>query len=207
MEGEASATEKILKKIKLVMVGDCRTGKTCSLITYATNTFPSEYIPTVLDNCDTGVIVDEQHFTLSLWDVVGSPRDDDMDQKLRPLSYPQTDVIVINFSLDKPETLQHIQSKWVPEINYHCRNVPFIVVGNKLDLRDDPVLVEKLNQKNQKFVTYDEGLAMANSVGAVGYLECSAFTQKGLKQVYDAAVRASFSERKEEKKKEHCVTQ
>jgi len=64
-----------------------------------------------------------------------------------------------------------------------------ILVGTKLDLRSDANTVAKLREKNQTPITFEEGLEMARQIGATKYLECSALTQKGLKNVFDEAIR------------------
>ena len=68
---------------------------------------------------------------LALWDTAGQ---EDYD-RLRPLSYPDTDVILMCFSIDSPDSLQNIPEKWVPEVKHFCPNVPIVLVGNKKDLR------------------------------------------------------------------------
>ena len=67
--------------------------------------------------------------------------------------------------------------------------MPIICVGTKLDLRSDSNTVAKLREKNQTPITTEEGIDMARQIGAVKYLECSALTQKGLKNVFDEAIR------------------
>lgn len=71
---------------------------------------------------------------LALWDTAGQ---EDYD-RLRPLSYPDTDVILMCFSVDSPDSLENIPEKWTPEVKHFCPNVPIILVGNKKDLRNDP---------------------------------------------------------------------
>lgn len=79
--------------------------------------------------------------------------------------------------------------KWVPEIRHHCNDVPIILVGTKIDLREDRETLSQLAQSGQTPVRREQGLKMANKIKAVKYLECSALTQQGLKAVFEEAVR------------------
>ena len=110
--------------------------------------------------------------------------------RLRPLSYPQTDVFLVCFSIISPASFENVKAKWYPEVNHHCPNVPLILVGTKLDLREDKETIERLAEKRLAPITHQQGLQMAKEIHAMKYLECSALTQKGLKTVFDEAIRA-----------------
>ena len=90
-------------------------------------------------------------------------------------------------------------------MSHHCPNTPIILVGTKLDLRDDKETIEKLKERRLAPITYPQGLQMMKEVGSVKYLECSALTQKGLKQVFDEAIRAVLQPKEEPKKKSKCA--
>ncbi|KAJ7802846.1 P-loop containing nucleoside triphosphate hydrolase protein [Mycena olivaceomarginata] len=165
-----------MQTIKCVVVGDGAVGKTCLLISYTTNKFPSEYVPTVFDNYAVTVMIGEDPYTLGLFDTAGQ---EDYD-RLRPLSYPQTDVFLVCFS-----------EKWFPEVHHHCPGVPCLIVGTQIDLRDDSQVRERARQK-QRPVTNEQGERLARELGSVKYVECSALTQKGLKNVFDEAIVAAL---------------
>jgi len=188
-----------MQNIKCVVVGDGAVGKTCLLISYTTNAFPGEYIPTVFDNYSANVMVDGKPINLGLWDTAGQ---EDYD-RLRPLSYPQTDVFLVCFSVISNSSFENVKTKWVPEIQHHAPNVPILLVGTKSDLRKDENTIKQLNSRQQSMVTVDSAQRMAKEIGAVNFLECSALTQEGLKQVFDEAIRAAMS-KPTGKKKNKC---
>jgi Ras-related C3 botulinum toxin substrate 1 len=188
-----------MQNIKCVVVGDGAVGKTCLLISYTTNAFPGEYIPTVFDNYSANVMVDGRPINLGLWDTAGQ---EDYD-RLRPLSYPQTDVFLFCYSIISPASFENIKAKWYPEVEHHAPGIPFILTGTKSDLRDDSNTAQQLASQGLNMITIEQGEQLARDIGALKYMECSALTQSGLKQVFDEAIRAALMP-KRRKKKSSC---
>lgn len=184
--------------LKTVVVGDGAVGKTCMMMAYSQNIIEEEYIPTVFDNYSCHVLVDEKVIALSLWDTAGQ---EDYD-RMRPLSYPGTDVFIIAFNLVSPASLNNVKFKWLPELKHHCPDVPIILVGNKADLR------REFERKGRgQFVSTSEGEAVAKTINADGYFECSAINMEGLNELFDGALRAAINKRDAKRKagKKKCT--
>jgi len=131
------------EKIKCVFLGDGAVGKTSLIVSYTTNGYPSEYIPTAIDTYDVVVHVSIsknmlQHVLCVLFiylflfhcimfylaqvdgepvtfEMCDTPGQDDFDT-LRPLVYPNTDVFLLCFSVVLPSSFHNIREKWIPEI-------------------------------------------------------------------------------------------
>uniref|UniRef100_A0A671Y7D9 Cell division cycle 42, like n=1 Tax=Sparus aurata TaxID=8175 RepID=A0A671Y7D9_SPAAU len=136
-----------MQTIKCVVVGDGAVGKTCLLISYTTNKFPSEYVPTVFDNYAVTVMIGGEPYTLGLFDTA---------------------------------------------------------VGTQVDLREDSNTIEKLAKNKQRPLYPEAGEKLARELKAVKYVECSALTQRGLKNVFDEAILAAL-EPPETKTKRKCI--
>jgi len=183
---------------KLVIVGDGACGKTCLLIVFSKDEFPEVYVPTVFENYVADIKIDDKTVELALWDTAGQ---EDYD-RLRPLSYPDTDVILMCFSIDSPDSLENIPEKWVPEVKHFCPNVPIVLVGNKKDLRTDQYTIKELARNKQQPVSQQEGEQMAQRIGAKCYIECSALTKAGVQQVFESATKSALA--RTQKKKKGC---
>lgn len=173
---------------KLVIIGDGACGKTSLLSVFTLGHFPKEYVPTVFENYVSDCRVDGKSVHLALWDTAGQEE----YERLRPLSYAKSHVILIGFAIDSPDSLDNVASKWIEEVKSICPGVPIILVGMKQDLRQDPTAVEEMRKKSLRFIDYQTANTMASRIGARKYMECSALTGEGVDDVFEAATRASL---------------
>eukprot|EP00003_Mantamonas_plastica_P032087 TRINITY_DN85_c0_g1_i12.p1 TRINITY_DN85_c0_g1~~TRINITY_DN85_c0_g1_i12.p1 ORF type:complete len:195 (-),score=59.39 TRINITY_DN85_c0_g1_i12:630-1214(-) len=175
-----------IKSLKICAVGDGATGKTSLLIRYTLQKFEDDYCPTVFDNYSCNVLVDKQIVNLSLWDTAGQ---EDYD-RLRPLSYPLTDVFVVCYSVLSKASLANVSEKWIPEITHHNPGTPWILVGNKTDLR---------RGSSDSQVSTEQGEKAAKSLGAAGFIETSALTGNNTTELFEQCIRTCFKDAEDKK--------
>ncbi|CAD0097011.1 unnamed protein product [Aureobasidium vineae] len=156
---------------KFVVVGDGGCGKTCLLISYSQGVFPEKYVPTVFENyithCEhkpSGKIVE-----LALWDTAGQEEYD----RLRPLSYPETDLLFVCFAIDCPNSLENVM--------------------DKSDLRNKRTCIDLLKTQGLTPVTTHQGQAVAKKMGAL-YMECSSKEMTGVHEIFEAAINTVVAE-------------
>jgi small GTP-binding protein len=178
--------------IKTLAVGSGAAGKTSLLITYTTGNFPSQYIPTDFDNYLQIGELDGCPYHLNLWDTGGG----EDYERLRPLSYPQTDVFILLFDISSDEDMfETIHSYWWSELNHHCPDAHIVLVGSKIDLR---------NQEDKETISTAEGQAMADKIGAVKYMEVSSLEGRGVTELFDEVISLNLRQNVAEKKEKRC---
>ncbi|KAM7362593.1 ras-like GTP-binding protein RhoL isoform 1-T2 [Cochliomyia hominivorax] len=167
-----------IRPLYITIIGDGCVGKTCLMEVFAKNKYPEYTIPTDSD-MQTSVIIyfDDKKYTLTLCE---TPCQEDRDN-LNPLSFPNTNCILLCYSISDRDTFTNIESKWWPKIRQYDNEIPIVLVGTKLDLRIEIT---------PKFVTTGEGDSLKAKIHAYSFVECSAWKNVNLQHVFEEAVRA-----------------
>lgn len=98
---------------------------------------------------------------------------------LRPLSYPNTDIFLLCARVGSITQHDTMRNKWIPEMRQWCPEAPILLVG----IKDDPEDKESIEPTVSE--TWAYGQLLAQSLGAVQYLECDSVTQASLQNVFD----------------------
>lgn len=135
--------------------------------------------------------------------------------KLRRCAYHKMDAVILCYSADNVDSLERIRAMWLPELQKYAPKVPYILVGTKKDIRENYVYQFELLKKGESedlletIVTTQRGSEAAQSIGAHGFVECSALYREGTREVFETAakvaLRKSRRKRKFESKAEPCV--
>jgi hypothetical protein len=101
----------------------------------------------------------------------------------------------------------NIMLQWFPEVAHFCEGTPSILVGTKTDLRKDEQTRRMLGAQGTTPVTPEQGGAVAKEIGAK-YMECSAKTGQGVREVFNAALKESLRGKwgKMVRRSKGCVT-
>ncbi|XP_012231006.1 ras-related protein Rab-43 isoform X1 [Linepithema humile] len=116
---------------KIVLIGDCGTGKTCVLQRFKSGTFVERHGNTIgVDFCIKTVLIDGKRIKLQIWDTAGQERFRTITQSY----YRSANGIIIVYDITKRPTFLSLQ-RWVEEVRkYTSSHVLLVLVGNKCDL-------------------------------------------------------------------------
>ncbi|CAM4660162.1 unnamed protein product [Lepidochelys olivacea] len=188
-----------------------------------------KYAPSVFEKYTTSITVGNKEVILNLYDTAGTPltglnqmlmkdcenfkgrkitrgRQEDYD-RLRPLSYQNTNMVLICYDVMNPTSYDNVLIKWYPEISHFCRGVPLILIGCKTDLRKDKEHLRKLMSSEQEPITYTQGEATCQQMKAQAYLECSAKCRENIEDVFKEATNIALNamkKAKRRKKRKRC---
>lgn len=194
----------IERKVKCVFLGDNNTGKTCLLLQlcYSSNTLSRKQVESFTSAYIANIDMNGKIYQLELWDSESQQDKDAARQK----NYPETDVFCLCFSIADLESFRNAERKWFREVRLFAPKAPIVLIGTKLDLRDEYKKRGKGEdgQRPTEMVTHKEAKKMARKMGALKYIECSALKQKGHIEVLNEAVTAVIT-KSTKKGKGTCV--
>eukprot|EP01119_Soliformovum_irregulare_P011049 TRINITY_DN2740_c0_g1_i1.p1 TRINITY_DN2740_c0_g1~~TRINITY_DN2740_c0_g1_i1.p1 ORF type:complete len:247 (+),score=60.46 TRINITY_DN2740_c0_g1_i1:200-940(+) len=188
---------KITRAIKVALVGDGTVGKTCMLMSYICQAFMEDYIPTMFDNFSAIEEIDGELVNVILWDTAGQ---EDYETIRTTTCFPNTHVFIVCFSVVHPDSFHNVKQKWLEELRTASPDTPFILVGTKTDLRDDPEVVRKLTEKHKEPISTKMGQKRAKEIKARQYIECSARNLESVNEVFREALRLVMDPLKQQKK-------
>ncbi|XP_050084875.1 uncharacterized protein LOC126570862 [Anopheles aquasalis] len=181
-EQRLSVAKSSSPTVKCVLVGDGAVGKTNLIVSYIQDRFIPQYEPTAFDKYNVDVNVDGRPICVTLCDTAGQ----DALDTLRQLCYPGTDVILLCFSVVRPESFRSLATKWEPEIS-KLKGVSVVLVGTQTDLRNDQATITGLQAQGEKPILVSTAWDFARKIGAK-YVETSSHKKEGIKEVFDTAI-------------------
>jgi len=206
-DGVTVVTDKemdIERKVKCVFLGDNSIGKTCLLLQlcYSSNTLSRKQVESFTSAYIANIDVNGKIYQLELWDTESKEDKDAARQR----NYPETDVFCLCYSIADVESFRNVERRWYKEVKQFAPKAPMVLIGTKLDLRDEHKKRAKGDdgQRPAGMVAQKEAKKMARKIGALKYIECSALKQRGYIEVLNEAVRAVIT-KPTKKGKGKCV--
>ncbi|KIM21155.1 hypothetical protein M408DRAFT_110822 [Serendipita vermifera MAFF 305830] len=173
---------------KVVFIGDLNSGKT-SLISalVSADSISGLLLPPVYDVCTFTTEVNRRVVEMELWDTYAQRYCNDT----RMIAYYGSVVVVLCFAIDAPQSFRTIRERWYPEILHFVLGAPILLVGCKSDIRLLPN--PPVSPGRGELITPNQGWILADEVGAVEYLECSATQRDSIAMLRDALGRVVMS--------------
>lgn len=160
-----------LTMIKILLLGDSSTGKTCTLLRYCNDSYSASALPTIgIDFKIKTITGPAGPIKLQIWDTAGQER----FRTITESYYRGSNAVLIIYDITDKETFINAEF-WIKQIMKSNQNVIKILVGNKADL------------SNNRVVSYEEGNAFAKQYN-VPFFETSAKTGQSVNDVFETLV-------------------
>jgi len=184
--------------VKLVFLGDADVGKTSFLLRYRFSDGHLDPEQNILMVCDFAerVVVDGVSYYVNFWDMSSA-----LEARLRPLAYPDTSAFILCFDITNRASFENVKELWIPEIRQYMPDTPFLLVGNKMELRDNNRRSMPSNESNT--VSSEEAWELAQSNGT-SYVENSAVTGEQVRHAVNTVIRMIAVHQRVQKSKCRC---
>lgn len=143
---------------KLVLVGDGGVGKTTFVKRHQTGEFERKYIPTLgVQVSQLSLFTTRGQIMYNIWDTAGQER----FGGLREGYYLEASCAIIMFDVTSPATYRNVNT-WHRDLTRVCPNIPIVLVGNKIDIRERKVPPKRVTFHKKNNMRYFEVSAKSN---------------------------------------------
>jgi len=158
-------------QFKIILIGPGSVGKTSLVNRFVHNRFSSSYEMTMgVDIMNKKIDIEDTSVTLTIWDIGGQER----FKYLRRNFYRGAKGALLIFDLSRVFTYENLTKKWYAEmLKYTKHEIPFILIGNKLDLISEVGRIFEPNISSE----------FANEKGSI-YIETSAKTNENVEKAF-----------------------
>ena len=153
--------KSIMKDVKCTIFGDYAVGKTSMINVFINGSFYEDYIPNIEGIYNKKLMVNETIINL---DIIDTSRCDCFLHILEKY-HLIADVFMLCFSIDMQESLENITKYWFPLIKSHCPEAPFILVGMKIDKKNENTTVKLIEESKIEEIK--------QKIKPLAYIECS----------------------------------
>ena len=172
-----------MPKIKAVLVGEAGVGKTCIAERITKDEFTQNSYATVgAANFTVPISIDNKNVTFTIWDTAGQEK----YRSLTPMYFSGAQVAILVFDITSKNSFIGLESFYELLEQRAPSNCIFVLIGNKIDL------------ENQRQVTKDEANIFSTKIGALFYLEVSAFSGQNIKNIFIDIVKSNLINIEEE---------
>lgn len=167
----SSDKSNLLKKYKIVFLGDQSVGKTSLITRFMYDTFDETYAATIgIDFLSKTMYLEEgKTIRLQLWDTAGQER----FRSLIPSYIRDSHVAVICYDITNKKSFDNLD-KWIKDVKLERGDdVIIVLVGNKLDLASD-----------KRQVSLDDVEQLQIKIGAKFFIETSTKANHNVKLLF-----------------------
>ena len=173
-----------LHDFSATFVGDGAVGKTCLLAVLKNEDFPTSYLPNIYESDTREVQINGKTYSIFLSDTSGQ-----LDyEEIRAIAYTTSarqskhSVICLCFALNNRVSFTNLEECWLPEINQKTPESSIILIGTKLDLREEG---------NPDHVSKEEAIQLQQNHKMTAYIECSALRNINVDQIYPKIISSN----------------
>ena len=181
------STSSIPIDMRITILGKGIVGKSSLTYRFMNSDIPIEHDPTIEDRYKTTIQINNEEVTIELLDTAG----EDGYQNMVDMWINNGDAFFLVFAINDEESFKILEKKREKIIKMKGKNIPIVLIGNKIDLN------------NERTIQFKDAKNLAKKWG-IDYIETSAKNNFNCREALELIVRKYYNDHNEREKKKCC---